>query len=100
VLKNVIIFLKEPKSKIGWVHGILACIGALFLAYLSAMIMSKIIVGDYAIKIIPSMILTPIFISMYSIWLLFSRNTWQCLKKFGILSISLLLIFAVLMKVL
>ena len=74
-------FLYRTKSKIGLVHGIIACIGAVVLSFLTTMILSTIISGNYAIKIIPSMILTPILISFYGIWLLFCKTRIQVIKR-------------------
>ncbi len=74
-------YFYEPKSKIGWVHGSISCMAALLLAFLTMMLVSKFIIGDYAIKMVPSMIFTPILISFYGIWILFSKNLMQSLLK-------------------
>lgn len=87
-------FLYESKSKIGLVHAALACIGAVLLSYLTTMLLSSIIIGDFALKIIPSMILTPILMSFYGIWILFSRTRILAIKKicftFVLLVVSLI----------
>ena len=63
-------FLNEPKTKIGWVHGFLACIGSVFIGYLIM-----------AFKLIPSMIITPILICIIGIWLLFCKSYFEIIKK-------------------
>ncbi|MGP2657524.1 hypothetical protein ACOJTA_10820 [Malaciobacter sp. WC5094] len=74
-------FLHITKSRIGLVHASLACIGAVVLSFLTTMLLSSLINGDYAIKIVPSMILTPILMSFYGIWLLFCKTRIQVIKK-------------------
>ncbi len=74
-------FLYETKTKIGYTHAIISTLGAILLAYLTAMFIATIIVGDFALKIIPAMMLTPIFMSLYGIWLLFSKTRIEVLKK-------------------
>ena len=88
-------YLFEPKSKIGWVHGTITILGATILAYLTMMIYSKFMVGDYGIKIIPSMIITPILIACYSIWILFSNTIINAIFKVIFLSIVILIILKV-----
>jgi len=86
IIKN---YLYEPKSKIGWVHGLLACFGALCCAYLTMMTFTSSTSGDYAYKIIPSIILTPVLMSSYGLFFLFTHKPINVLKK--ILSILFLL---------
>jgi len=88
-------YLSKPKSKIGFGHGIITILGAIILGYLTMMIYSKAMVGDYGVKIVPSMVLTPLLISLYAIWLLFSNTIIHCIKKFSILT----LIFIIILKV-
>lgn len=82
-LKN---YLFEPKSKIGWVHGTITVLGAIILGYLTMMLYSKFMIGDNGIKIVPSMIISPVLIVFYSIWLLFSRTIIKSLTKLLILA--------------
>lgn len=81
MIKKIKNYLSEPKSKIGWVHGLLTCIGATICAYLTMMLFTTLIGGDYVYKIIPSMIITPVLISAYGLWLLFSNTLLNVLKK-------------------
>jgi uncharacterized membrane protein YeaQ/YmgE (transglycosylase-associated protein family) len=84
-------YLNEPKTKIGWVHGFLSCIGSVFIAYLIMSFISTTISADYAFKIIPSMIGTPILICIVGIWLLFCKSYFEIIKKI-LYMISLILI--------
>ena len=88
--------LKKRKPQIGFLHGTISLFGAIILAYLTMMVYSKYMPGDYAVKIIPSMILTPILISILGLWLLFSQKLSTCLFKFLLSSIMLILIIKVL----
>ena len=72
----------ERKSKIGFFHGIISLIGGIILGYLIMMTFSKYMPGDYAIKIIPSIILTPIIITILGLWLLFSQTLTTSIIKF------------------
>jgi len=90
-MKHIINMLYEPKSKLGFTHGVLALLGSFFLAFLTMMLFSKFMVGDYAFKIMPSVILTPILISLYAIWLLFSLTLLRCILKISLLA-SLLIV--------
>lgn len=74
-------FLHETKSKVALVHGFTACIGAVILSYLSTLLLSIFLEGDYAVKIIPSMITAPILMSIWGIWILFSKTRYIALKK-------------------
>jgi len=94
-LKN---YLYEPKSKIGWVHGLIACIGALFCAYLTMMIFTSLARNDYALRIIPSIILTPILICAYSLYFLFTQKIISVIKKIFTLLFVLLIILIISMK--
>ncbi|AXH14679.1 hypothetical protein [Malaciobacter mytili] len=96
MIKNFYLFIKEPKAKIGWVHGILACIGALYLSFFSMLSLTYILQQDYAIKILPAMICTPILICSFGIWILFSLTILQALKK--ILYASLLITLFLIIK--
>ncbi len=94
MLKNITIFLHEPKIKIGWVHGLFACIGGAYLSFFSMMSMSYILDADYAIKLLPTMISTPILLCFFGLWLLYSQTIFDCLKKifYGTLGIVVLLL--------
>lgn len=81
MFKRINIFLHDNKSRIGLFHGFISCIGALVLAFLTSMLLSIIIDGDYAQKIVPSMILTPILMVFYGIWLLLSNTRYVVIKK-------------------
>jgi len=83
--------LKKKKSKIGFFHGTLSIIGGILLGYLIMMVFSMYIPGDNAIKIMPSIIVTPIAICIAGLWLLFSKTTIVCILK--ILLLSIILIF-------
>lgn len=82
-------FLSEPKTKIGWVHGSLTILFSFLLSYLVAMIFSSLDFEDYAVKIVPAMILVPILVSFFGIWLLNSVNILSMLKKFLLISLIL-----------
>lgn len=85
-------FIYEPKSKIGWVHGLSTCVASLICAYLSTGTYTNIIEADNAHKIIPAMISTPIFICIFALWFLFSNTYIDFIKK---LSWSFLILFIV-----
>jgi len=85
----------ETKSKIGFVHGTISLVGGVILAYLFMMIFSKYFPGDYAVKIIPSIVLTPIVISIFGIWLLFSQSVRVSIIKFTIACILFVFIIEV-----
>lgn len=87
--------LNEQKSTIGFVHGFLSIIGGIVLAYLSMMLFSKFIPGDYGIKIVPSIVLTPIFVSIFGLWILFSKSILQSIIKLVLACIILLIILKV-----
>ncbi len=93
--KDFMTLLYEPKTKIGWVHGILACIGGFYLSFFSMMSLSYIIKADYAIKLLPTMIITPILICFFALWLLLCSTLLCCLKKIlyatGLIMLSLFL---------
>lgn len=85
-------FFREPKTRIGWVHGILTILGAFALAYLSGMVLTSLLRGDYAERILPMMILAPMFVSMYGIWLLFSKTLLQVVQKIATMSVLALIV--------
>lgn len=91
-------YLYEPKSSIGWVYGILACTCALICAYLNMMLFSALMPGDYVQKIIPSVILTPILISAYGLWLLFSNSTIILIKKTAYCSLFFIILITISIK--
>lgn len=73
--------INEQKSTIGFVHGSISIIGGIVLAYLSMMLFSKFMPGDYGIKIVPSIVLTPIVMSLFGLWLLFSKSILHSILK-------------------
>ncbi len=84
--------INGQKSKIGFTHGFTCIVGGIILAYLTMMLFSKFMPGDYGVKIVPSIILTPILICVFGLWLLFSKTIFQSLLKFIIPSIILFII--------
>ncbi len=92
-------FLVESKSNIGWTHGFITCIGSIVCAYLTMMIVARFIEGDYALKIVPAIILTPLLISVYALWILFSRTIVVSLLKVVMQSLLLASILLISMKV-
>ena len=88
-------YTNEKKSNIGFFHGTLSLFGGVILGYLIMMTFSKYIPGDYAIKIIPSVILTPIIISISGLWLLFSQTLKSSIIKFTTACIVLLVLIEV-----
>lgn len=85
----------ERKPRIGFLHGTLSILGGVILGYLIMMTFSKYMPGDYAIKIIPSIILTPIIISLSGLWLLFSQTINSSIIKFVIACIILFILLKV-----
>lgn len=73
--------LNEQKPYIGFAHGFTCIIGAIILGYLCMMLFSKFMPGDYGVKIIPSIVLTPIMISLFGLWLLFSKSIFSSIIK-------------------
>lgn len=92
-------FLYESKSKIGLVHATLACIGAVLLSYLTTMLLSTIIIGNYSLKLVPAMILTPILMSVYGTWILFSKTRILAIKKIFFTLVFLLISIILSIKV-
>lgn len=90
--KSFYFFFNEPKNKIGWVHGILTIVFSTILAYMSSMLFSTFDFQDYAIKIIPAMIITPILMSFFGLFLLFSSTLLNMLKKFLLLFLILFIL--------
>jgi len=87
--------LKKRKPHIGFLHGSISLIGAIILSYLIMMVFSKYMPGDYAVKIIPSIIITPILISITGLWLLFSHTIILSLIKFLVSTILLSILIKV-----
>ncbi len=90
--KSFYFFFNEPKTKIGWVHGILTIVFSTILAYMSSMLFSTFDFQDYAIKIILAMIITPILMSFFGLFLLFSSTLLNMLKKFLLLFLILFIL--------
>lgn len=95
MIANIKNYLYEPKSKIGWVHGTITILGSIVLGYLTMMIFTKLIPGDYGIKIVPSLILTPVLIACYSLWILFSNTILKSLLKTTVLTLFLIIVLEV-----
>lgn len=87
--------LREPKSSIGWAHGILATISAIILGFVTMINISLFIPSDIAVKIIPNMIITPIIICIYGLWILFSTNLLEAMKKSFFTLIILIVFFQI-----
>lgn len=92
-------FLYESKSNIGWTHGLSTCIGALICAYLTMMIFSSVQNGDNVYKIIPSIVFTPILMSIYGLVFLFSDNLISVIKRFLFIFSGLLISLIISIKV-
>jgi hypothetical protein len=90
MIKEFYLYLNEPKTKIGWVHGLLTCIGSVIISYLAMSLISLFLQADYAFRLIPSMIITPILVCIVSLWLLFCKSYFEIIKKI-IFTVSLLL---------
>jgi len=86
----------KKRSSIDLFRGLIAIFGGIILGYLIMMVFSKYMIGDNAIKIMPSIILTPIIISFAGLWLLFSKTLFSCASKFLVASIACILIIEVL----
>lgn len=95
IYKKIKITLFETKSKIGYIHGFLTLAGSVLLAFLTMMSVTAMIDSDYALKIMPSMIATPIVISIYAIFILFSKTLFTAFYKIVFLSF----IFIAILKV-
>lgn len=92
MFKKTYSYLNKPKAKIGWVYGFSVIFACIFLSYLTGMVISSIKFNDYTIQIIPSMIMTPIFMSIFGLWLLNSSSFYKMLKNFFIAFIILLIL--------
>lgn len=99
MFNNIKNYIYEPKSTIDLGYVTLTCVGATLCAYLTMMLISSLISGDYAYKIIPSIILTPILITMYGLWLLFSKSIIEMIKKIFFSSIILIIFIYLNIKV-
>lgn len=84
--------INESKANIGWIHGILSTFGGVICAYLLMLNITNFIDADYAIKLIPSMILTPIMSTVFGMWILFSQTILVAIKKTFLLSTFLLVL--------
>jgi len=80
-------FLNEPKTFIGWAHGILAVVGAFSLAYLCGASLSTLLQGDMAERILPSMFLFPFLVCGCGFWLLFSKNILHVMLKISLMAL-------------
>ncbi|AFL68897.1 hypothetical protein [Sulfurospirillum barnesii] len=74
MFSRILFHFKEPKTTIGWAHGIMAILGAFALAYGSGMSLSTLLQGDAAMRLLPSMLLTPVMACGFGFWLLFSKT--------------------------
>ena len=95
MINSIYSYLNSRKSNIGYVHGFICIFGSIALSYLTMMCFSKYIPADTAIKIVPAYMTTPLLISFYGIWLLFSKSIFKSLIKV----LSLCLIFILALKV-
>ncbi|MCV6607864.1 MAG: hypothetical protein OIF32_06610 [Campylobacterales bacterium] len=94
-LQKLISTIYESKSHIGWTHGVLSVVGGVVLAFFSGTLLTSFLAGDFPLRIVPSMILTPILVSIFGIWILFSNTIYTAIQKtFGGILIFLL-IFAI-----
>lgn len=93
MIKEFYLYLNEPKTKIGWVHGLLTCIGSVIISYLTMSLISLFLQADYAFRLIPSMIITPALLCIVSLWLLFCKSYFEIIKKITYTVSLLLFIF-------
>jgi len=80
-------YLCAPKTTIGWAHGVLTLLGAYGLAYLSGMSLSLLFKGDAALRLLPSMLLTPLLVCCFGFWLLFSKTLLEVIVKIVIMAL-------------
>ena len=78
-------YLCAPKTTIGWVHGALTVVGAFALAYLGGMSTSLVLKGDAAMRLLPSMLLTPLLVCCFGFWLLFSKTLLHVMIKIALM---------------
>jgi hypothetical protein len=78
---------QEPKTVIGWAHGVLAIVGAFGLAYLCGTSLSALLRGDMAERIFPSMFLFPLLVCGFGFWLLFSKNLLHVTLKIVLMAL-------------
>ncbi|QKF82596.1 hypothetical protein [Halarcobacter ebronensis] len=88
-------YMNESKPKIGLVHATLAILGSFVLAYLTMMVYSKFMIGDYAIKIMPSVIFSSILIPLYGIWLLLSKKLLLVILKIVVILLPCIILLKV-----
>ena len=80
-------YLCAPKTTIGWVHGVITLLGAYGLAYLSGMSLSLVLKGDAAMRLLPSMLLTPLLVCCFGFWLLFSKTLLDVVVKIVLMAL-------------
>lgn len=78
-------YLRAPKTTIGWAHGVLTLVGAFSLAYLGGMSVTLVLKGDAAMRLLPSMLLTPLLICCFGFWLLFSKTLLHVMVKIALM---------------
>ncbi len=76
-----------PKTTIGWVHGVVTLVGAYGLAYLSGMSLSLVFKGDAAMRLLPSMLFTPLLVCCFGFWLLFSKTLLDVIIKMALVAL-------------
>lgn len=91
-------YLYCSRSEIGFIHGLIICIASVCSAYLTMMLFSSIMFGDYIYKVLPSILITPILISIFAIWFLFSTSALVFYKKFFIFSFIIILLITISIK--
>ncbi len=80
-------YLCALKTTIGWVHGAVTLVGAYGLAYLSGMSLSLVFKGDAAMRLLPSMLLTPLLVCCFGFWLLFSKTLLDVMVKMVLMAL-------------
>ncbi len=78
---------QEPKTVIGWAHGVVAIVGALGLAYACGTSLSALLKGDMAERIFPSMFLFPLLVCGFGFWFLFSKNLLHVTLKIVLMAL-------------
>ena len=66
--------LTRERTKIGWGYGISVVLTSFVAGYLFAASVVANLGGDYAQRIVPSMMIMPIAVFVFGFWFLFSKN--------------------------
>lgn len=88
-------FVRKNKEKIGLGYGIAVSLSAIFFAYLFCSSLVSFLPGDYAQRIVPMMIATPVATSIFGIWFLLSKNNFELVIKTAAISVASFLLFAI-----